>query len=300
MQVVLSLPLALASASAPENTPKIFIDVAEARALIDRGAAVLDARGENAKAPFLPGAQVIDWKSTRDGGGRTGRLDDDLSSVKKKLEALGVSNGHPVLVYGGMSDGWGEEGRIWWVLRYLGHEDVHILDGGIGAWVKSGQKTEGQAAKPGSKEQGHFEPKPIAALRADFHDVDGARKSKNAFVIDSRSADEWNGATPYMEWRGGHVPGAHHVEWLSLIGKDGRLLPKDQVGARLKSLGIGDESKVITYCTGGVRSAFVQAVLLQYGYRNVANYDGSWFDWSRRSELPISLTPRISAEAQEK
>jgi thiosulfate/3-mercaptopyruvate sulfurtransferase len=284
----------LAIALAPNPTP-VFVDGGAAQSLIDKGATVLDARGGGAKAPYLPGAHVVDWRAMRDGGGRTGRLDDDLQNLKKKLEAVGVSTKRPVLVYGAMRDGWGEEGRIWWMLRYLGHEDVHILDGGIALWVKDGRKTESAPDKDAPKDAA-LEIKPIAKLRADWRAVDEARKRKDARVIDTRTADEWNGATLYMEWRGGHVPGAEHLEWLSLIGPDGRVLPKEQVKERLKAIGVGEKTPVITYCTGGVRAAFVQAVLVNYGFDDVANYDGSWFDWSRRSELPIAITPRLKTE----
>jgi thiosulfate/3-mercaptopyruvate sulfurtransferase len=287
LSLFLGLTLAFAASSGP-----VFVGGAEAQALVDGGATVLDARGDEAKPPFLPGARPIDWKSLRDGTGRTGRLDDDTSRLKKKLEALGVSSKRAVLVYGAMRDGWGEEGRIWWMLRYLGHGDVHILDGGIRAWIAEGRAT---STTPDDRTPVRAElvldVKPM--LRADWRAVDEALRSKEARVIDTRSPEEWNGATPNMEVRGGHVPGARHLEWASMIGEDGRLLPKDKVLERTAELGITARTPVITYCTGGVRSAFLQAVLVHYGFDNVANYDGSWFDWSRRASLPTTTTPRI-------
>src|SRR5262249_53740560 len=141
--------------------------------------------------------------------------------------------------------------------------DVHILDGGIAAWVKDGRKTDPQASEP-PKEPGAFEIKADPKLRADWKTVDTARKAKNEKVLDVRTAEEWNGATPYMEWRGGHVPGAEHFEWNALIQEDGRILPKAKVVEAMKGLGIGEKTPVIAYCTGGVRAAFVQAVLIHY------------------------------------
>lgn len=111
-------------------TPGPFIDHEQARALLPE-AVVLDARGDRAKAPYLPGAQITEWTDIRDGWLRTGRLTDDIRRLRRYFEHRGVRDDRPIVVYGAMADGWGEEGRIWWTLRYLGLKRVVIVDGGI-------------------------------------------------------------------------------------------------------------------------------------------------------------------------
>ncbi len=93
----------------------------------------------------------------------------------------------------------------------------------------------------------------------------------------------------WLNWssRGGHIPGARHLDWEELVGDDGRLLPAAAIRARLESLGVRPETPLTTYCTGGIRSAFAQAALMEAGFEHVANYDGSWWDWSSRDELPV-------------
>lgn len=279
--------------AAPADTGAVFVSVAEAEKMLEQGAIVLDARGDSAKGPYLPRARVIDWKSMRYGAGPMGRLDDDHAQVQKVLQRAGVVPNKVILVYGAMSAGYGEEGRIWWTLRYLGLGPARILDGGIRAWVKDGKKTIAQPEAPvdaGSVQSAAFQVQP--KLRADWRVVDGARKAGKTSILDSRSVEEWNGAVLFGEARGGRIPGAKHFEWRTLIGPNDRLLDRETALQRLKAAGLVADQPVITYCTGGVRSAFVQAALLHYGFEDVANYDGSWFDWSGRPKLPAERPPR--------
>lgn len=263
--------------------------------MIDAGALVLDARGDEAKAPFLPHAHALDWRSTRYGAGAMGRLDDDLDQVRRALAKAGVDGKAPILVYGAMSSGFGEEARIWWTLRYLGLGPARILDGGVGAWVKDHKKVADRP-EPASAIADAEAKKLVLQLqprfRADWRAVDTARQSGTAAVLDNRSIEEWNGATLFGEPKGGHIPGAKHFEWRVLIGPNDRLIDREAALQRLKEAGVVSGTPVITYCTSGVRAAFVQAVLLHYGFQDVANYDGSFFDWTSRTKLPVERPPR--------
>lgn len=256
----------------------VFLSPEAAQALIEDGARVLDARGGNAEAPYLPGAVETSWTDVRDGLLRVGRL-TTADAARAHYEAKGVRLDRPVLVYGAAADGWGEEGRVWWDLRYLGHREVYILDGGVRAWIQARGRT---ASVPSGPLRGDFgPPRVMADLRANAGRVQALR-ADGARIFDARTTEEYQGATPFMSPRGGHVPGAHSLHWKTLLDPQGKL----RTPIELESLlGSGDAPTVV-YCTGGVRSAFVVAVLTHLG-RPAVNYDGSWWDWSSQEDLPV-------------
>lgn len=263
--------------------PGPFIDVAHAQQLIAQKAIVLDARGDRAAAPYIQGARVAEWTDIRDGWLRTGRLDGDQDRLRRYFEARGVQRGTPVIVYGAMADGWGEEGRIWWTLKYLGHPRVFIIDGGIQRWrQENGPITAQPAALLGQPTA--FEVRKAARLRTDWRKLEAYRRS-GASIVDVRTRAEFDGGTPYWSSRGGHIPGAQWLYWKHLIRADGQLKSVDELRKLFRKAGIDQERPVVTYCTGGVRSAFVVAALTQAGIPAI-NYDGSWWDWSARP-LPV-------------
>lgn len=262
--------------AATPPTP-VFVDVSAAQGLLAEGARVLDARGGKARAPFLPGAVPTSWTDVRAGLLRVGRLGRP-EEAREHYAGRGVDIERPVLVYGGADEGWGEEGRIWWDLRYLGHPQVFILNGGVKAWVQAGGRTAQTASGP---LPGRF---PALALRADLRTehAELVEASESRTLLDARTPDEFGGATPFLSPRGGHIPGARNLHWKDLLAEDGRLRSEGDLRLVLGEL----EGSVAVYCTGGVRSAFVVAVLTHLG-ETAKNYDGSWWDWSAREELPV-------------
>ncbi|MEO8197249.1 MAG: rhodanese-like domain-containing protein [Thermoanaerobaculia bacterium] len=246
---------------------------------------ILDARSTSEyRRGHVPGATAIDWTDFRDGWWRTGKLPEDLAALASNLGRYGVDDARPVVVYGNARDGWGEEGRIAWMLAYLGHPEVSILDGGWPAWLEAGLPVSrsSESARPG-----HFVARPVAGLRASAEDVEAMRQGAGT-VLDVRTAAEWDGATPHFEPRGGHVPGAIHLEWKDLLDARGRLDPA-LARARLRAAGVDPARPVITYCTAGVRAGEAWVLLRALGYADVRNYDGSWYDWSADERRPVSL-----------
>jgi thiosulfate/3-mercaptopyruvate sulfurtransferase len=217
-------------------------------------------------------------------GGARGRLSTDLPALAGRLAALGVDAGRPVLVYGAAADGWGEEGRIAWMLRYLGHPEVVLLDGGFPAWQRAGGGVSREAADP---EPGQFVANPEPDLRASQEQVATA-DSTASVVLDTRSRAEWNGSYRYLPKRRGRIPGAVHLHWRDLLAADGTLDRSPAARARLATLGLTDSSTVLAYCVGGVRSAFVTLALRELGIRDVRNYDGSWYEWSANPDRRIA------------
>jgi thiosulfate/3-mercaptopyruvate sulfurtransferase len=247
---------------------------------------VLDARGRGAfREGHLPGAVRIDWSDFRDRWWRSGRLPDDLDGLATELAAdYGVDQQRPVVVYGNAHTGSGEEGRIVWMLAYLGHPDVSLLDGGFAAWVATDGAVTTTASPP--LRPARFAAQPSSHWRAETTDVERWRVKTGGHLLDVRTAAEWRGERAFGEARGGHLPGALHLDWRELLGHDGRL-DRERALARLATLGLTPETPLITYCTGGVRSAHTWVLLRALGWRDVRNYDGSWWEWSADPERPL-------------
>ncbi|MCB9763210.1 MAG: sulfurtransferase [Alphaproteobacteria bacterium] len=270
---------------APLHAGEVFVDAARAAALLDAGAAVIDARGDKAWAQgHLPGSRPVAWTSIRAGWLRTGLLTEDAAALARTFSAAGVRDDAPVLVYGAGAAGWGEEGRLFWTLEYLGHGDVHVLDGGYPAWVAAGGAVS-KAKDP--VPAGAFTPAPVPARRARVDRVAAAVSDDDVVLWDTRERREYDGATPYGEPRGGHIPGAVHLWYADLLAPDGTLLPTEALTAALTAQGITPDKTVIPLCTGGVRSGFGYAVLRELGYPQVANYDGSMWEWSADAARPL-------------
>lgn len=232
-----------------------IVEPSAAVALVEQGAVVLDTRGALAwLAGHIPGAVRADWRIGTHGV--TSGLLGEPDAVAAAFAALGVDDGKPVLVVGAWTAGWGEEGRVAWDLAWLGHPEVHVLAGGMDAWPGARH----HLARPVTP--GHFTARPRPELRATRAQIEAG----GFLLVDVREPDEFAGATRYGEARGGHIPGARSVPWRTLLAASPDL-PRD--------------AALVTYCTGGVRSAMAWLWLVNRGYPHVANYDGSWWEWSR-------------------
>ncbi|MED5373931.1 MAG: rhodanese-like domain-containing protein [Myxococcota bacterium] len=261
----------------------VFVDVQQARALVTAGAAVVDARGFASWAlGRIPGAGSLGWTELAAERGRCGVLTSDLRKLETAFQSCGVDNDSPVLVVGKADQAWGEEARQFWTLELLGHPRVHILDGGMQAWKAAGLEIR-RLGRPAS---GHFRGR-WTDRRADRKSVQAAMERGDARIWDTRSQAEFQGATPFGEARGGHIPGALHLDWKALMGPEGRLLPEPELRATLEGAGLGPGSPIIALCTGGIRAAFGYAVLRHLGYAHPRVYDGSMWEWAAEPGLPL-------------
>jgi len=108
----------------------------------------------------------------------------------------------------------------------------------------------------------------------------GSAGAAKRLLVDTRELREFEGAVPYGESRGGHLPGAVHLHYSSLLNTLGALRDRDTLMARLRERGITADREIIAYCTGGVRSGWFVAVLADLGFTRVRNYAGSMWEWS--------------------
>jgi len=246
---------------------------------------ILDARPlKETIAGHPSGAVRVEWEMTRDGLLIGGRLPDDLAGLAQRFAELGVDDERPVVVCGLGPRGFGEEGRIAWTLRALGHADVAILDGGCARFREAGGAyARGPAL---SSSAGRFTLAARMDARATKSDLVRALTDPRVVVVDVRTRAEFDGATPYLEARGGHVPGARHFEWISVFDDEGRVLRGDALTRAMQKAGVPRDRPLVVYCTGGVRAALVTEVLRAEGI-DARNYDGSMWEWAKDDALPL-------------
>ncbi|MBI4389054.1 MAG: sulfurtransferase [Nitrospinae bacterium] len=237
----------------------------------------------------IPGAvNTGDWRDfTVTIDGVPGMLNEDRDFLARKLQALGIDYGKTIVVYGDAKDQWRTDGRFFWMFERLGFGRVGILDGGWDAWVESGGDTE--RGSGGSPLPSALAPQDIRfndAALADQKWIFERLGSQSIAVIDNRTRKEFDGAILYGEKRGGHIPGAVHIDWREFFTSGGKLKSREEAAALLDKYGVRPEQEAVVYCTGGVRSAMAYFVFKHLG-RKVRNYDGSWWDWSHNPALPL-------------
>jgi thiosulfate/3-mercaptopyruvate sulfurtransferase len=198
----------------------------------------------------------------------------------------GVDASTPVVVYDDQSGM--RAARAFWFLEYFGHQHVQVLDGGFGAWVTAGRPVTRDAAHPPkSAWAGTPQPETLATWR----DVQARIGQPGTVILDTRSEAEYDGSLVRAK-RGGHIPGAVHVEWTRNLGPDGAFKPAAELRAMYEQAGVTPDKEVVTYCQGGYRAAHAYLALRLLGYPRVRNYTGSWKEWGDREDLPLERPTR--------
>ncbi len=238
----------------------------------------------------IPGAIHIStdyWLKSPDRNGQPrGEHLMDRASLEALLGRLGLDYNSTVVAYD--DNGSRAAARFWWVLRYLGHQNVSVLNGGWRAWVHEGLPVS--CLEPAAP-VAIFESQPNDNRRARLSDVVAAVQSGETQLLDARSLDEWNGWDLHGNRRGGHIPGAVRLEWTRLVlGKHPRrFLPPDRIHDIVLEVGINVYKPIIVYCQGGVRASHVAFGLELIGCRNVRVYDGSMREWANRDDTPLEV-----------
>jgi thiosulfate/3-mercaptopyruvate sulfurtransferase len=254
---------------------------------------IIDTR---AKWKFLTGhipdaISMSNWREfTKKKNGVRGILIEDKTFISDTFSPLGLNQNQSIIVYGEPSDPWRTDGRFFWMFERYGFTKVALLDGGLDAWKESGGMVEKgfQKKRNFSKiapESLQLNPKTIAYKSF----INNVLFNNSYILIDNRTQKEFQGATPYGSDRGGHIPNAKHIHWPDFFKSDGTLKSATDLSQLLQNAGVQQDQEVIVYCTGGVRSAMAYFVFRYLGFK-VRNYDGSWWDWSQDTNLPIETS----------
>ncbi|MER8085693.1 sulfurtransferase [Streptomyces sp. NPDC058316] len=234
------------------------------------------------EAGHIPGAVFVDLDAELAGpAGAAGRHPlPDPEEFGAVMRRAGVSRDTPVVVYDG-GQGWAAA-RAWWLLRWTGHEDVRVLDGGLAAWKGDLQK---EAPIPA---EGDFRPVPGALP---LLDADGAAAlARTGLLLDARAAERYRGDVEPIDRVGGHIPGAVSAPTSENVRDDGRFLPGRLLAARFEGLGADRAPEVGVYCGSGVSGAHEVLALAVAGIP-AALYAGSWSEWSADESRPVATGP---------
>lgn len=235
------------------------------------------------EAGHIPGAAFIDrgWIA-REVDGVPGLL-ASVETMKVLLETAGVSDTTTVVVYDASSSLWAA--RLFWALEYLGHEDVHVLNGGWMGWTCAGHEIE--IGRP-HMSVGSFTPRVRDELLATGDWILERLEDPEVVILDVRTPEEYGGDEA-LDAEGGHIPGAIHFEWSRALAPDGsgRVLPLDELEEMVYSTGLLPHREAVTYCHVGARASHTYLVLRAIGHERVRVYDGSWAEWGFDVDLPV-------------
>jgi thiosulfate/3-mercaptopyruvate sulfurtransferase len=240
----------------------------------------------------LPGAFYLHLDNELSGPrtGSNGRHPlPDADDLVARLQALGVDDDTPVVAYDGQGGMYAA--RLWWLLRWIGHDEVAVLDGGKDAWVKAGLPLEHDAADepefPGKIRR--REPLvPTVDADALLGNLDHAR----LLVVDARAPDRFRGENETLDPVGGHIPGAVNRFFKHNLGPDGRFKPAETLRAAFGAvLGARPAAQAVMQCGSGVTACHNLLALEVAGLRGAALYPGSWSEWCADPARPVATGP---------
>lgn len=229
-------------------------------------------------------------------------IDDHLSGPKAAAGAQ-FTGRHPLPERGALIDtlrGWGIDdstqvvaydahggmyaARLWWLLRWIGHPAVAVLDGGLAAWQAQGLPLVTPSATP---PRGHIAERPSLAHAASVAEVVDNLGTQRRTVVDARAADRFRGENETIDPVGGHIPGAKNRFFKDNLLPDGRFKPAAQLKQEFAPL-FGSASSAIMQCGSGVTACHNLLALEVAGLRGAALYPGSWSEWCANPARPVA------------
>lgn len=260
----------------------------------DPGLRVLDARFELLdpgagrrlyREGHVPGALFADLDedlAARPGvhGGRHPL--PDMTAFVGRLGGRGVGDRHEIVVYD--QGGTFFASRAWWMLRYVGHDDVKVLDGGFRAFLEAGGAPErDEPAFPAAP----LSFRPRAEMVADHAFVRARLYDPDVAIIDARAPERYRGEIEPLDPKAGHIPSAVNVPYGRTMDEAGRVLPADALRERFAAVVPGRE--VVSYCGSGVSAAHNILALEAAGVVGARLYVGSWSDWCSYDDAPVEI-----------
>jgi thiosulfate/3-mercaptopyruvate sulfurtransferase len=242
-----------------------------------------DARREYEQA-HLPGAIFMDLgheMSAPPSAARGRHPLPEPADFQTAARRAGIRANTHVVVYDDMAGA--IAARLWWVLRYFGHERVSVLDGGLTRWQAEGRPLSDQAVP--SPSPGDFVARPHPQMVADLDEVRARSQEPGFLLLDARDPSRYRGEQEPIDPRAGHIPGARNAPYAANLA-DGCFKSPEALQAQYAALGADQATTIVAYCGSGVTAAHDLLALEMAGYQ-ARLFPGSWSQWSSQPDLPI-------------
>jgi thiosulfate/3-mercaptopyruvate sulfurtransferase len=252
---------------------------------------VQEAHYEGARDEYeqshIPGAVYIDW--TNDIVDPNNAIKAQIAPTQRFAEMmgrLGIGDQHLVVAYDSHPASQFAT-RLWWALKYYGHNHVVVLNGGLPKWQSENLLLN--ASIP-NYPLATFTPAIQPELRATAEEVLQLLGRQEVALIDARDRGQYTGAIVRSPGRPGHIPGALNIPREELIDPTtGTFRSNEELAQVFSNAHILPQQHIVAYCNGGVAATSVLFSLAMLGYPSLTNYDGSWNEWGERQDLPVEL-----------
>ena len=210
-----------------------------------------------------------------------------IEIMQKQFSSWGIDANVHVVAY---DAGPGQiAARLWWMLRYLGHERAAVLEGGFGAWSNAGYATRGGREERTARS---FQARPQASTRIDINDLLDFDAGKPIVLIDARDPARYRGDTEPIDAVAGHVPGARNLPWVDNLDEDGLFLSPEKLREHYTSVLRGaSPGAAVIYCGSGVTACHDLLAMEHAGIGGARLYPGSWSEWCADPARPVETGP---------
>ncbi len=236
--------------------------------------------GHIASAQFLDLDK--DLSSPAQANGKGGRHPlANLETFEAKLRQLGLNSSSEVIVYDQSNAVFA--GRLWWMLKYLGHDNVRVLNGGLDAWLAAGYELSQDITQ---KPVGDFKARIQNHMTIGIDELKEKYQDDKVVLIDARAAQRYRGEVEPLDKLAGHIPGAKNIPFQNNL-KDNHYKSVPELQADYKPF-VEAKDEIIVYCGSGVSANHNIIALAEAGiHENVRLYIGSWSEWSSQDNAPI-------------
>ena len=243
---------------------------------------------EDYLASHIPGARYAHLDEDLSGPiipGETGRHPlPDIPSFVHQLSRWGIANNTQVVAYDSMGGPFAA--RLWWMLKWLGHENVAVLDGGFPAWLSKGYATTDTLPQP---TPALYSPSVHPNRSVPVEEVVQNLEQTGMLLIDARAEQRYAGEHEPIDPVAGHIPGALSYPFKGNLTEDGYFKSAGQLKERFHALSQhSPNTKIVCYCGSGVTAAHNILAIVHAGLPFPAMYAGSWSEWITDQNRPIS------------